>query len=134
MLRLFAGLVTFLTLNSAPLWAHYDHGVGGERLRFEAFPEVEKPTGSHDSVLTFRPPPVIRVMSSSFDFDRGITISVWVFRTGSASDPVVSQVGAVPRLGSFALYADGSDGHGFVLRWVDGSITEVSGYFVPANR
>jgi hypothetical protein len=73
-------------------------------------------------------------MSSSFDFDREITISVWVFRTGSASDPVVSQVGARTRAGSFALYADGSDGRGFVLRWVDGSITEVSGYVVPANR
>jgi len=135
MLRLFAGLVTVLTLSSIQIWAHYDHGGGGERLRFEAFPEVEKPAGPHDAVLTFRPPPVIQVKDSSFDFDRGITISAWVFRTGSVSpDPVISQIGDAPGLGSFALYADGSEGRGFVLRWVDGSITEVSWYVVPANR
>lgn len=119
---------------AGPAGAHIDHGVGGERIRFEPPPEVVKPKRNPEMFLAFRQPPRYTGRLQRHDFSEGITVSAWIYRTSEGSpDAVVTQWNQLNR-GAFALVAGRGPEGGFHLRWSDGSVARAGGFDVPIAR
>jgi ankyrin repeat protein len=124
----------FAILIAFPVRAHLDHGIGGERIRFEPIPSLAKPQRAADRVFKVAPPPNLTVTIDSLSFKRGLTISAWLYKADSTTSmPVLSDWGPLNR-GAFSLSAGGGPGSGFQLRWQDGATSEVTGYTVPDER
>jgi len=114
--------------------AHFDHGVGGEKLN-GTVELLEKPVRSVDSVLGFNPPPQRAIESAGLSFEKGLTVSAWVFAEAhDARKPVLTQMSHGLGEGSFVLFATGDPGAGFQLRLANGAVREVSGFTLPVRQ
>ena len=121
-----------------PVLSHFDHGVGGERLLFEAPPPIDR-LSSRGGLIRFGPTPVVHVpFVPTMNTPDGFTIAAWVWLdsayVGTSPGVVAGRWHQIQGEASFVLRSAGSGDGGLRVAWSDGSESGLWGYELPTLR